>query len=305
MSTSEPSRFTLTTSAGASLVGYHWPAAAPDGSPPLGGSSRGGRLPLVMVHGFGEHARRHSGLAEAAAAAGHDVFGFDQAGHGESPGRRAVVPGYGPAIAAVEALLDHAAGAGSAVLFGHSMGGAIALSVALAQPQRLAGLALSAPALIDAVKRPAWLLSLSGPIARLAPALPVATLDVTRISRDPVEVERYRSDPRIHHGGVPAVTGYTITSQGDALLARAGSLRVPTLVVHGEADGIIDVEGSRRLAATAPAGTVTLHTVPDAYHEMHHDPADSGVPQRVRELLLAFLAGAGDVSTAGSEAAGT
>lgn len=305
MSSSEPSRFTFEPPNGGPLVGYHWPAVrtAQD-------ASAGPRPPLVMVHGFGEHARRHAGLAAAAAAAGHEVYGFDQAGHGESPGRRAVVSGYGPAVAAVGALLDRAAGAGTALLYGHSMGGAIALSAALAEPRRLAGLVLSAPALIDAVKRPAWLLSLSGPIARLAPSLPVANLDVTRISRDPAEVERYRSDPLIHHGGVPAVTGYTITSHGEALLSRAGSLRVPTLVVHGEADGIIDIEGSRRLAAAAPNGVVRLHTEPGAYHEMHHDPVDSGVPQRIRELVLAYLtevggAGSGDVSRAGPSAAGT
>ena len=295
----EPERFTFATPGGATLVGYHWPAATSHDS------DGAVRSPLVMVHGFGEHARRHSALAMAAAAAGHDVYGFDQEGHGESPGRRALVAGYGPAMAAVGALLDRVTGSGKAVLFGHSMGGAIALSVALAEPQRLSGLVLSAPALIDAVKRPAWLLSLSGPIARLAPSLPVANLDVTRISRDPAEVERYRTDPLIHHGGVPAMTGYTITSEGEALLARAGSLEVPTLVVHGEADGIIDVEGSRRLAAAAPAGTVRLHAVKDAYHEMHHDPVDSGVPQRVRDLVLAFLAGVDDVSPAGSATTGT
>jgi alpha-beta hydrolase superfamily lysophospholipase len=88
---------------------------------------------------------------------------------------------------------------------------------------------------------------------------------------------------------VPAATGYTITSQGEALLGRASSLAVPTLVVHGEADGITDVEGSRRLAASARAGVVQLVTVPGAYHEMHHDPVDSGVPQQVRERILGFI----------------
>jgi lysophospholipase len=289
-------RFTFSTSTGAALVGYRWSALSgsadgvghegvtsePSGQPPAS------RPPLVIVHGFGEHARRHAGLALAAAAAGHEVYAFDQAGHGESPGRRAEVAGYDAAMAAIDALLDRAGT--PAVLFGHSMGGAIALSQALAKPARLARLVLSAPALIDAVKRPAWLVSLSGPIARLAPSLPVARLDVTRISRDPAEVERYRTDPLIHHGGVPAVTGYTFTSRGEALLGRAGTLQVPTLVVHGEADGIIDVEGSRRLAAAAPAGMVRLHTLPGAFHELHHEPTDSGVPQQVRETVLAFIA---------------
>src|SRR5690606_31222202 len=116
----------------------------------------------------------------------------------------------------------------------------------------------------------------------------------------------YRTDPLIHHGGVPAVTGFTITSEGEALLANAGSLRVATLVVHGEADGVMDVEGSRRLAAGAAPGLVELHTLPGAYHEMHHDPLDSGTPQQERGLVLEFMASrGGEVSRVGPAGAGT
>ncbi|HET8984793.1 MAG TPA: alpha/beta fold hydrolase [Trueperaceae bacterium] len=295
MAAGQPQKFTFSTATGAALVGYHWSAGTGTeggvGHEDVNtrqGATTSSKPPLVMVHGFAEHARRHADLAAAAAVAGHEVYGFDLAGHGESHGRRAVVVGYEAAMGGIDALLDRVGS--SAILFGHSMGGAIALSYALANPRRLSGLVLSAPALMDAVKRPAWLLSLSGPIARLAPTLPVAQLDVSRISRDHAEVERYRSDPLIHHGGVPAATGYTITSQGQALLGRAGALEVPTLVVHGEADGIIDVEGSRRLAASSREGMVQLFTVPGAFHEMHHDPLDSGVPQLVRERILGFIA---------------
>lgn len=300
MTAVQPQRFTFATSSDAALAGYHWPAGSGSASAATRpGSTEQGRgqpalAPLIVVHGFAEHARRHAGLAEAAAAAGHAVYSFDQRGHGESEGARAVVAGYEGALAAVAALVDRATGpAGSGprpLLFGHSMGGAIALTYALSSPERLAALMLSAPALLDAVKRPAWLLNLAGPIARLAPAMPVATLDVTRISRDPGEVKRYRDDPLIYHGGAPAITGYTITWRGAELLDRANELRVPTLIVHGEADGIIDVAGSRRLAAGAAEGTVRLHTFPGAYHELHHDLVTSGVPGQAQQVELAFLA---------------
>lgn len=302
MTAVQPQRFTFSSPTGAVLVGYHWPAvtgaeAAPPDAPQA-------LAPLIMVHGFGEHARRHGVLAQAAAVAGHDVYAFDQEGHGESAGKRAMVSGYESALAAIADLNDRAtrgdvggasrdAGAAHAprpILFGHSMGGAMALKYALDNPDDPAALLLSAPALLDAVKRPAWLLRLAGTIARLAPALPAVQLDVTRISRDPAEVQRYRDDPLIHHGGVPAVTGYTVKTQGEELLSRAHALTVPTLVVHGEADGIMDVTGSRSLAAGAPAGTVRLHTFPGAYHEMHHDVAASGVREQVLDVELEFLA---------------
>jgi len=308
VTTAQPRKFTFTTATGAVLAGYHWPAAA--GQEPRSDSATaeagpapgGGRAPLIMIHGFGEHARRHGALAQAAAAAGHDVFGFDQEGHGESPGPRAVVAGFTSARAAVAALSDRAArqegvGSGRApprpVLFGHSMGGLVALDYALDRPDDLAALMLSAPALRDAVERPAWLVKLASTIARLAPTLPVVQLDVKSISRDPAEVRRYADDPLIHHRGVPAVTGYTINSRGAELLSRAGALRVPTLAVHGEADKIMAVEGSRLLAAGAPRGMVELHTFPAAFHELHHDPPASGVRERVLDVERAFLAAYG------------
>lgn len=308
----EPHAFAFSAGSGAPLAGYHWQAAS--GSAATRSAAARSAAPVIMVHGYAEHARRHAGLAQAAAGAGHDVYGFDLQGHGASPGPRAIVDGYGPALAAVSALVKRAAdgvgsgdrfgsadrvgsadqaGAGRSVrpvLFGHSMGGAIALEYALANPTSLSALILSAPALLDAGARPAWLLALAGPIARLLPSLPAVKLDAGLISRDPAEVQRYRDDPLIHRGGVPAVTGYSIKTRGEALLARAGDLTVPTLIVHGEADGVMDVEGSRRLAAAASAGTVDLHTFPDGYHELHHDLASSGVPRQVRELELEFLA---------------
>src|SRR5690606_33329851 len=118
----------------------------------------------------------------------------------------------------------------------------------------------SAPYLLDAQRRPAWMTALAGPVAALAPTLPVVRLDASQLSRDPRVGAAYRADPLVHSGGVAAATGHTLTRMGADLLARAGSLALPTLVLHGDDDGVASVEGSRRLAAAAPAGTVELLT---------------------------------------------
>ncbi len=245
---------------------------------------------MVLVHGFGEHALRHSGLAVAAAAAGHDFWSFDLPGHGRSPGARAVVAGFDRPLGAATWLLREAASRSGAapVLMGHSMGGAIALKLALTEPSLLSRLALSSPFLVDAVPRPGAQLAAARLIARVAPTLQVVALDVTRISRDPAEVERYRSDPLIHHGGVPAVTGVTLVSEGAQLLAGAAGLSVPTLVVHGSDDGYAKVDGSRRLAAVSPQ--VELFEIEGGYHELHHEPNYTGAPAAVRFRLLEWFA---------------
>src|SRR5690606_28152048 len=207
-------------------------------------------------------------------------------------GERALVRSYDPFVAAVDAAVSAVAGLGRGLpaLFGHSMGGAVALSYALGRPERVARLVLSAPYLVDARPRPAWMTALAGAVAAVAPRLPVARLDAGGLSRDPRVGPAYTGDALVHSGPVPAATGHTLISSGARLLADAPRLRVPTLVLHGEADAIAGVEGSRALARGAPAGTVELLTFPDAFHELHNEPERTGVPQRFTAAVLGFVA---------------
>lgn len=275
----EPARFELDVPGLGALAAYRWDA-------------RGEGRPLVVVHGYAEHALRHRRLAAAAAAAGHPVLALDLPGHGRSPGERALVRSYDPFVAAVDAAVSAAAGLGRGLpaLFGHSMGGAVALSYALGRPERVARLVLSAPYLVDARPRPAWMTALAGAVAAVAPRLPVARLDAGGLSRDPQVGPAYTGDALVHSGPVAAATGHTLISSGARLLADAPRLRVPTLVLHGEADAIAGVEGSRALARGAPAGTVELLTFPDAFHELHNEPERTGVPQRFTAAVLGFVA---------------
>lgn len=262
---------------GARLAAYRWRAERPRGA-------------MVLVHGYAEHAQRHAGIAREAARRGVDVWALDLRGHGRSSGARALVRGYDDVVEDVRALIrqvhDERPGEGIA-LFGHSMGGAVSLRLALDHAHEVDALVLSAPFLLDAAGHPAWLRAVARGIARLAPSVPVVGVDAREISRDEAEVARYREDPWIHHKGVPAATAVTLDAEGRSLLQRASELRVPTLVLHGEGDKIAAVEGSRTLAEAAPC--VRLVTLPEAYHELHHEPEHTGVPECTRDEALAWI----------------
>lgn len=275
---SEP--FVLTCYDGEKLAGYSWRAA--DGQ---------ARATLLMLHGYAEHAGRHEGLARAAARAGFDVWAFDQRNHGNSPGAvRGSVDGFEPAIADLAALQMHAreeSGALPSFVFGHSMGGAMALRYALEHPERLDGLVLSSPFLVDAIKRPAVVTGAAPILRNLFPSVPTARVAPEAISREPDEIVRYAADPLIYHGGVRADAGATLLQQGAELLRLASALQVDTLVLHGSADQVADVAGSRQLAAASER--VTLLEQEGGFHELHHDAPDSGVPQAYRKTILGWL----------------
>ena len=248
------------------------------------------RLPLVIVHGYAEHAERHSLLSGAAAAAGHEVFALDLPGHGRSAGQRGLVRSYEPLVAVVSALLGRVSTDTGTLpaLFGHSMGGAVALAYALQNPSSISRLVLSAPYLLDASPRPGWQKALAGPLAALVPTLPVAKLSSADLARDPGVGPAYVADPLVYSGAVAAATGHTLTSMGKRLLDRAEELTVPTLIIHGGADRVASVEGSTRLAAAA-GEVARLVVIEDAFHEMHNEPDESGVPQRFVAEVLGFL----------------
>ena len=104
---------------------------------------------LLICHGLAEHSRRYARFAAAMAAAGYHVYAHDHRGHGETIapdaplGRFAQRGGADVVVADVMAMREMARqrhGDLPVILFGHSMGGLIALDAALAHPQAFAAL---------------------------------------------------------------------------------------------------------------------------------------------------------------------
>ena len=118
-------------STGASLAYHHAEAAGP------------ARGILLISHGLAEHSKRYRGFAEAMAARGYHVYAHDHRGHGETSapdapiGRFACRGGVDRVIGDVRAMRAHAATRHPGlpvILFGHSMGGLIALNAAVTAP---------------------------------------------------------------------------------------------------------------------------------------------------------------------------
>ncbi|THF53882.1 alpha/beta hydrolase [Allorhizobium terrae] len=106
---------------------------------------------LLICHGLTEHSLRYNAFAKAMSAAGFHVYAHDHRGHGQttapdaSLGRFARRDGVAKVIADVKAMRDFASAAHPdlpIVLFGHSMGGLIALRAATEYPESFNALAV-------------------------------------------------------------------------------------------------------------------------------------------------------------------
>ncbi len=261
MSMTTNQQFTVHGAGDVELFAQCWlPASSPHGL-------------VVLVHGFGERSDRYRHLVDALIDGGYAVYGFDHRGHGRSPGKRGHTDRFSDFIEDVQRVVSR-----SKIdypdlplfLFGHSVGGLVALHYALLHPQGLAGVIASAPLLAKPNISP-LVLTIAGLLSRFAPTFALDTrLDPSTISRDPAEVQRYQSDPLVH-----SKTSARAGAEGMAALewvqAHAGELRVPLLLYHGTGDRLVPLEGSRSFFANAGSADKTFHELPGVFHESHND----------------------------------
>jgi pimeloyl-ACP methyl ester carboxylesterase len=229
--------------------------------------------PVVLVHGAGGRSEvwlaQLAGLADVAR-----LVAVDLPGHGESQGRGCrKVEDYADWVLGVLAglALDRV------VLVGHSMGGAIAQTVALSQPERLDGLVL--------VGTGARLRVLPRILELLGGDPPRGTSLISSLSYSPetpagavVEAERALA-------ATPAVVTLGDFAGCDRfdVMAKLGAVRVPTLVVVGRDDRLTPPKYAAWLAATIAGAR--LVEVPAAGHFVQLEQ-----PAAVNAALRAFLA---------------
>jgi acylglycerol lipase len=247
------------------------------------------RAVVVISHGAGEHSGRYERPARQLAELGYPVYALDHRGHGRSEGRRALVDRLDNAAADLDLLIDLARREQPDVplfLLGHSLGGTIALRYALRHQDKLDGLILSGP--VAAIELPPAPVRLAAKALSAAlPWMPALGVDPAVVSRDPAEVEAYRSDPLVHHGKLPVRTVAEIAAATEAFPEQVASLTLPILLVHGSEDRLAPVRGSRMVYERASSLDKTLEIYDGLFHEVLNElPEDRA---RVLADIIAWL----------------
>ena len=248
----------------------------------------GNGTPVVFIHGIGASLYGWRYQLPPIVAAGYRVVAFDNRGFGFSD-----KPAHGYSNAAyahlVVSLFD-SLGIASAVLIGHSMGGAIAAEVALSYPDRVRGMVL-----IDAagygVRWPGVLKLARWPFLGALVTSFRGRWVTGRILRstfaDPskvteADVDQYYApvpDPSLGRALRGVLREFSFDSLGGG---RLGKVETPTLILWGDADRWIPLRDGSRFARELPRSefVVVVRT--------GHDAAEES-PDQVNRLLLDFL----------------
>lgn len=254
--------FQLTTSDQLQLSGeYQIPTAALKGA-------------IIILHGMGEHFGRYKHVCDFMNSIGYATIGMDHRGHGKSEGKRGHTPSYDQLMNDIDLLVKKAHELFDGlpmILYGHSMGGNLAANYTIRKQPQLKGLILTDPYFKLAFDPPAWKVKLGKISAGIIPTLTQPTgLEVTALSRDEAVVQAYVNDPLVHDKITSAFFVHVHTA-GTYAIDHADKISIKTLAMHGTADRLTSIEGTKSFAAKNP-NMVTLKIWEGFYHEIHNEP---------------------------------
>jgi pimeloyl-ACP methyl ester carboxylesterase len=230
--------------------------------------------PLLLSHGFGATSAMFAPNVPTLATH-RDVITWDLRGHGgsESPADPECYFAA-QALDDMQALLD-TLGVTRGVLGGHSLGGYLSLSFALAHPDRVAGLILigTGPGFRKDAARDAWNQRAHTTAERLSEKGLAALGDSSELHREA------HADVQ---GLVLAAKG-TLTQRDAHVIDGLPGVLVPALVIVGENDRNF-LAAADYMAGKIPAARKVV--IPEAGHAPNVDQ-----PERVNAEMTAFLAG--------------
>jgi pimeloyl-ACP methyl ester carboxylesterase len=231
------------------------------------------RSPLVLIHGAsGDHL---SWPPEVRRLPGCRVITLDLPGHGktEGPGRQSIED-YARDVAKFVDVL----GFSRAVFIGHAMGGAIALTLALDYPDRVAGIGLISTG--SCLPIPSLVIENAANQSTLPLAIK-SLLEMSLGSQTPINLKEIIFK-RLTETRQSLLMGDLLACDRFNMSGRLDAIRTPVLVVCGTEDKLTPIRFSVTLSSQIPGAA--LQTVEGAGHMLILEQ-----PGRLAKLISIFL----------------
>jgi acylglycerol lipase len=233
-----------------------------------------------IVHGLGEHGGRYQTVARAFTRAGIDTWSYDLRGNGGSGGPRGWVERWPILHDDLQERLQAMRRQDPErplVLYGHSLGGLVALGYVLSEDARPLPdlLVLSAPGLDDNLA--GWKRNLAGVLTNVVPRMKLKNgVPPGSASRDPGIDAASAADPLCSDSSTVrfGAEGFAEQDRVKAAIGAADGMPIPTYVLHGSADPLVPVWSSSILGGKR---NVTRQVHEGLRHECHHEPEHEDV----------------------------
>lgn len=233
----------------------------------------GDRTAIVLIHGAG--GTHLHWPTEIRRLPGYKIYAPDLPGHGKSEGRgEQSIDAYAESILNwLDALQIH-----KAAIVGHSMGGAIAMTLGVENPDRIVGLGLIStgarlpvtPQLLESTSQATTFYTAIDLIRRKAfsPDTPERLVELA--TRQMASIR-----PSVLHGDFVACNNFDLSD-------RISEIHQPTVVICGRQDHMTPLRMSQSLANCLPVAR--LETLPEAGHMVIIEQ-----PQQTATIITNFL----------------
>ncbi|EKX37795.1 hypothetical protein GUITHDRAFT_158560 [Guillardia theta CCMP2712] len=247
---------------------------------------------ILICHGYGDHLRWF--LCDTMVKfveAGFVVTGLEMEGHGWSDGNIAMLDNFELALQDVFEYLKHMQKKFSELrwlIFGESMGGMVAIRASIeAQKQGwegepVHGAILQAPmcTIAPEMKPSEFMVGALRVLSHIIPSVPMVPSDISveKMIRRPDMLAVGKANPLCYVGLPRLATARELYDATLKLDSEMEQMKTPFLVLHGSADVITNIEGSRALHARAGCSPEkkTIKVYEDAWHAL-----TSGEPEPV------------------------
>ena len=247
---------------------------------------RGG---LLFFHGQGDFIDRYPPILKGFVNAGYQCLLTDLPGHGRSSGKRGAVPG----LAFLEELFQDSLAniQGPLIISGHSMGGLIALSFLLQNPDRFRAAWLSSP-LLDPMRQAApWMRCLLPIVAGIAPRITVGTGVRTQDCGDMPAGRSGDEKNALYHSRISIGWGRDLRDKAEEARSKFPNLPtdIPILFTQGKLDNVCPAQILEDRLANLPENKVTLELIPEARHEPFSGSTEEEFLTRLNRWISANL----------------
>ncbi|MFT4104633.1 MAG: alpha/beta hydrolase [Lacrimispora sp.] len=255
---------------------------------------------LIVCHGFGEHIKRYEEFAQYLTDSRYACIVYDQRGHGEmggiAPSKRkkqfGIIPDYKSFLDDIDIIKNKALSLYPdipLILYGHSMGGNIAINYLLTRKQnRFTCAVLETPwlRLFDPV--PAPLVALAKILGKLNHKWAIIKkLKLNHISRDKKRNGEIGSD-ELYHNRISFRMFSGINDAGENALKKAADISIPVLLICAKDDKIVSPKAIEEFSEKSK-DNVKLKSYNKAYHSVHNDIIKDVYYKDLIEYLDSFI----------------
>ncbi|MFT3737503.1 MAG: alpha/beta hydrolase [Breznakibacter sp.] len=228
---------------------------------------------ICIIHGIGEHSGRYEHWYKLFCDNNIAVISFDLRGHGLSEGKKgtiAHITDFWDDIDCVITQTDLGKKRIPFFIYGHSMGGNVALSYVANNKDSVTGIIVSSPWLSLTNPLPSSIDWLVQRLDRVFPHLTFRNgIKSSQLVSDSQEIINRKNDKLVH----PFISIRLYNQMQESakkLMAAPHQINIPLLVLHGESDQVTNPRASKEFASRAPNATYIGY--PNGLHELQNGP---------------------------------